>query len=684
MGHDAFGRFGPDAITDGVCQGAGGVLGERVRRHREPAGLERIGRALARKEDRQHRHRPFDLQSGRANAGGDLFGVRYKHRHVQDDDGVDAVPLGQDLEGIAVRLAGCRRDHVDRVVEARCGWQELGQFGLDLVRYLRHDQTVRLARVGAQDAGSTAVGQDGDAVALGSRLVGQERRHVEELAQSVGADDAGLLEERVHRDVRGAEQGARMGRGRPRAGRRAAALDHEDRLLATDSPGDPGELARVAERFQIERNHVRCRVFGPILDEIVARQISLVADRDERRKAKRQTVGVLDDRQAQGARLRQEADVALEGRIRREGGVHSNVVAGVDHAHAVGADDTYAALAGDGQQLALHLLAGRARLGEAGRDHDHAVDALLSAFTGGLHRELGRNDDHSQIHRARDVQDGLVGADRLDHVRAGVDRVDRAVEAAIQEVVEHLAADGPALATGADNRHGTGSQHAAHGVHRRDLLAGLEAGLRLGGERCREFDTDGARSALHGDAEAAVAEHVEHLVVFDEHFGFEDRHALGVGGLGQPLQQQCPKAAALERTIVGEPFVARLAHDFAAEDREHAAILAVDAGPAARRDIEVHGARPESEATRLLGQSGEERGDGRLVGRVAGSDTHRRAVSEDCIDVTGPVSRAHAAAFILRGPACRVGRRTRSASNWCCGRRVNDLPRASAIGPPPQ
>jgi hypothetical protein len=262
-----------------------------------------------------------------------------------------------------------------------------------------------LAGVGAEDAGAAAVGQDRDAVALGPWLVREQSGDVEELTQSVRSNDARLLEQGVDRHVGGTEQRTGVGRRGAGTGGGAAALDREDRLLAAYAARDPGELARVAERFQVESDDVRGRIVGPVLDEVVAREVGLVADGDEGREAQVQGIGILDDGQPEGARLRQEPDVALDRRVRGERRVHPNVVVGVDDAHAVGSDDPHSGFAGDAEQFLLHLLAGGAGLSEAGGDDDHAVNALLGALAGGLHRQLGGHDDDGQVHRAVDVED---------------------------------------------------------------------------------------------------------------------------------------------------------------------------------------------------------------------------------------------------------------------------------------
>jgi hypothetical protein len=53
---------------------------------------------------------------------------------------------------------------------------------------------------------------------------------------------------------------------------------------ACDPPGDAGEPARVPERLQVEHDHVRLRVALPVLQQVVAGDIRLVPDADERRQ----------------------------------------------------------------------------------------------------------------------------------------------------------------------------------------------------------------------------------------------------------------------------------------------------------------------------------------------------------------------------------------------------------------
>ena len=93
--------------------------------------------------------------------------------------------------------------------------------------------TVRPAASHASTArmpGSAGVGDDRDAAAGGQRLRVEARRDVEHLVDRVGADDAGLVEQRVDGDVAGGQRrGVAAGRARP--GARASGLHRDDRLV---------------------------------------------------------------------------------------------------------------------------------------------------------------------------------------------------------------------------------------------------------------------------------------------------------------------------------------------------------------------------------------------------------------------------------------------------------------------
>ena len=203
-------------------------------------------------------------------------------------------------------------------------------------------QTVGLGGIGKEDAEAAGVGDHADAPAGRYRLRGQQPGDIEELGQRVGADDAGLLEQRVDGDV-AAGQRRRMARRGARAGGGAARLDGDDRLAARHLGRDASELARVAEALEIQRDHRRARVVGPVGEQVVARYVGLVADRDEVGQADAALREAVEQRQPERAALRQHGDVAGRRPVRREGGVERHRRIGVEHSHAVGPHHAHAA-----------------------------------------------------------------------------------------------------------------------------------------------------------------------------------------------------------------------------------------------------------------------------------------------------------------------------------------------------
>ena len=163
--------------------------------------------------------------------------------------------------------------------------------------------------------------------------------------------------------------------------------DRDDRLAQRDPARDAGELARVADRLEVEQHDLGGVVLLPVLQQVVAGDVGAVAGADERRQAQAAVVDLLEDRRAQRAGLAEEAGPAARRHQRREGGVERGRRVGVDDAEAVGADQPQPVGAGQPDQAALPLPALLAGLGEAGGDHDQAVHAL------------GRAVEHDVLHR---------------------------------------------------------------------------------------------------------------------------------------------------------------------------------------------------------------------------------------------------------------------------------------------
>ena len=136
---------------------------------------------------------------------------------------------------------------------------QLGACGLAQRRKL---QPVGFARIGGQNPRTTGVGENRDPGTPRHWLMRQQRRDVEQLLEPLGADDAGLTEQRIDDGVAGGQRAGMRG-GRARSGGRASRLHRDDRLASRHPPRDLAELLRIPEALEIEQNHRRPGVVGP-------------------------------------------------------------------------------------------------------------------------------------------------------------------------------------------------------------------------------------------------------------------------------------------------------------------------------------------------------------------------------------------------------------------------------------
>ena len=210
-------------------------------------------------------------------------------------------------------------------------------------------------------------------------------------------------------------------------------------------------------------------------------------------------------------------------------------------------------LARHGQQLVLGL--GLAHLGEAGRDHDGAGNALLADLLHGAGAESRRHREDGDVDHAGNVLDALVGLLAQNLVGLGVDRVELARVTAVDDVLHHRVADLALAVGGADDGHRPrvhdavhggddfflagpewfllrGKIHGDQGVHRSGARGARQYGievdfsnLRKVADQLGDVDDDvGKRVTVHGfRAPDAV-----------EHFGGLDavKHRAGIPGGG--------------------------------------------------------------------------------------------------------------------------------------------------------
>src|SRR5262245_22742186 len=108
------------------------------------------------------------------------------------------------------------------------------------------------------------------------------------------------------------------------------------------------------------------RVVLPPLEQVVRRDVRLVADRHERREPETPHVGRLEQSKTERSALRDEPNRSLGKPRGREGGVEPRVRDG--ETETVRTDETRAVRADESEQSLLPLGALAADLGEAGRD----------------------------------------------------------------------------------------------------------------------------------------------------------------------------------------------------------------------------------------------------------------------------------------------------------------------------
>ena len=363
--------------------------------------------------------------------------------------------------------------------------------------------------------------------------------------QGVGADHARLLKQRVDGHVGGREQRAGVRGGGARAGRRATALDRQQRFLARETGGDPRELARIAERLEVQQRHLGAWILLPVAQQVVARQVGLVADRHERRQADAEPTGGLDDGDPKPTALRHEPDRSRCGGMRSEGGVQANVGRGVEHPEAIRPDDPDPGIATHLEQLPLPPCSLLAGLRKPGGDHEQRTHAGVRALARDPDDALSGYDDDRELDSAPDLADRVVGGQRLDDLGVLVDGVDGAVELGRQQVVEDLTADRPASAGRPDHGHRPRLEEAAHGCDRRDPLALVETRERLRGERGGQLDLDRIARRAQLDRKAALAKHLDHAMVRRQNLGGEGRDSVLLGQAREVREQDRRDASPL-------------------------------------------------------------------------------------------------------------------------------------------
>ena len=521
-----------------------------------------------------------------------------------------------------------RRQHVHGVGDARGRGEEGTQLLGRLRRERRERQAACLAGVCRENSGAARIGEDPDAPPFGQWLVREQHRHVEELLERRGPDHPGLAKQSVD-DLVGFGERPRVRRGGARSRSGSAGLDGDDRLVARDAASDPGETDRIAEALQVQEDHVRARILGPVLDQVVARDVGLVADGGEGGDAEVERTREVEQREPEGSALRGERHAARRWEGRGEGRVEADLRIRVDQTHAVRADEADARGSNLVDQRSLAAASRFARLGKTGGDDDDPGDGLGHAVVHCGLDPFGGNDDDRQVDRSGDVGQARVAPGAQDLAVLRIDAHDRSPETG-PEVVEDLGPDLPALPARPDDGHDGRLEQAPHGGG-----TGLFRALGrtfLEGRRRANVENDFLHAPFEpplGSREAAIAEDLGHRAVLRQHVGLEAADSVAARDRGEPFEQARADPLSLQRVLdrerhrgpvgmIGEAEVLRDRDDAprrVADQRE--LVVVVDAAES------IDGRRiqaPQREEPEVVAVGREPFGEGRERRGVLGAD----------------------------------------------------------------
>ena len=218
----------------------------------------------------------------------------------------------------------------------------------------------------------------------------------------------------------------------------------------------------------------------------------------------------LEQLDAEPTRLREERDVAVDRLRRREGRVETHFRIGVRDAEAVRSDHAHAVGAGGRNDRALERGAGRVELGETGREHDQPVHALARALLDELGYLGGGTDDHRQVDRSGDLEDGAERGDAVDRRRVRIDRVHLAAEAGVAQVPHDGVADLARRAARTDHRDRSRREQTCDRRGFRVVLASGDRPEGIGRRNDREAGLDGAGFEVHVAHPPGRSEHLQH------------------------------------------------------------------------------------------------------------------------------------------------------------------------------
>ena len=405
-----------------------------------------------------------------------------------------------------------------------------------------HEQSRRLRQVGGEHADAAGVGQDGQPRAGRPWLLLEQQRRGREVGGSLATDHTGLRDHRVHGDgVRGRRGGVRGAGATPAL--RAPAQHGQQGLAAREPAGQTRELGRVAEGLQVERRRGDRGVLAPGGQQVVAGDVGLVAERDEGPDPEPDPARLLEQHDADTARLRGDRETARPGDRVAERGVEPGLRQVAHQPQAVRSDHAHVARTGDLQHLRLELAAALAHLAEPRGEHDRRRDAGGHDVGHRPRAGRSRHGEDGQVDPGRQVGAGGVGGEPRDRGGRGVHDVEVAREAAAADGVEHGRPHPGAVASCSQHDDRARVQQRVQRAPLRPGLAPVGHALRAVGRGEVHRELRDAVAGLGAQGEAGVDEDPPHPVVVAEDVGHEPLPAALARQHGQVLQEQAGQPA---------------------------------------------------------------------------------------------------------------------------------------------
>ena len=360
-------------------------------------------------------------------------------RRRELDEPVEKARVVQELAG-----------HVDGVPRRR-ERDELEHPALRGLRHLRDGEPAAVRVVRHQHPDPARDGDHRHPVVGGKGPDDRASRDVEELLDALRPVDPELAEQRVvDRVLAGEGRGVGGGGGRARLG--APELDRDDRGLGRPRPLQGGEELRpVPAPFHVEEDRLRRLVLGEERGAVPDVDVRLVAGGEHVAQGMPALAGEHVGEPPERPALAHEPDLSRDHLVGERGVERGDRPAPeVRHAHAVGAHEADAGLAGEARHRGLRVPL--AHLREPGGEDDEGADLLLRALGEHAHDGGGGDGADREVDGARDVLDARERGETLDRVPARVDGVDRALEAVLDEGRDRPAPDLGGGGGGAEHR----------------------------------------------------------------------------------------------------------------------------------------------------------------------------------------------------------------------------------------